>query len=295
MLDLFGPTLLLHCSPQQLLLQRRSRLGRDIGLPIVRQFDDETQLFSQFLQQLHSALNEIDRNGAVISVVIPDAWCRLFVTEPPLNMASRADCDAAVAMRFQRLYGDSAADWILRADWHVTKPFITAALPQALHRDFLAVCSAFKLRVVGLVPASIAVFNQWRRAVITGDWFAHVSATNVTLIILEGVRLRHIVQQRLDAAAHLDADWMMHFAQREALRLNISIPKRIACAGNVSPVWLKAVVCNDLDTEAAAGFNRPHCFVVTENPPHTLVAKKFETLAQAKKWFKPVASSGHIR
>jgi hypothetical protein len=302
MLDLCGPTLLLHCSQTQLPLQRRSRFGKDIGAPIVRQFDDETQLFSQFSQHLHSVLTEFGRNGAVISVVMPDAWCRLFVTTPPSNMANRADCDAAVAMRFQRLYGDSAADWVLRADWHVNQPFVTAALPLALHRDFLGVCKTFKHRIVSMVPASIAVFNQWRRTVIAGDWFAHISATDLTLIVLDGAQLRHIVQQRLDTAARLDAGWMMLFAQREALRLNMSLPKRIACAGNVPLVWLKSSVCNDVDThiesapdtEGAERVNHPPCFDVTEKPRQALAARKSEALAKAKKWFRPAASFGPI-
>lgn len=309
MLDLFGPTLHLHCSPHRLTLQQCSRFGRDIGPPIVRQIDDKAPSFDQFAQQLRSALSEFGRTGAVVPVVLPDAWCRLFVTTPPSNMASRADCNAAVAMRFQRLYGDSAADWVLRADWHVTKPFMAVALPLALHRDFLVVCQAFKHRIVVMVPESIAAFNQRCRAVIAGDWFARISARDLTLVVLDGAQLRHIVQHQLDAAAQCDADWLTHFMQREALRLNLSIPKRIICVGDVPPAWLTAALCAETetetetatetetngDTEFLADVNRPTCFVVTAKPRRMSIPKNITAHAAAKKWFKPVASSERIK
>ena len=320
MRNIFGSTLLLHCAPHQLTLQRRSRFGHDIGVPIIRSLNDETlkvsqvrqqlphhlphqlphQQAHQLIHQLHSALTEFDRKGAMVNVEFADGWCRLFVTTPPSNMTNRSDCDAAVAMRFHTLYGDSVTDWDLRSDWQVGKPFITAAIPRALYRDVLATCRAFRLHVVGLVPESIAKFNRWSSVVRAGDWFAQISEFRLTLYAFDGVQIRHIVQQALDTAACLDNDWLSHFVQREALRLDMSIPKRIVCAGEVSSAWRTVDLDingdydtnnnnnsnnnsnnnnnnNDINTgnEILSVDNRPLCCVVAEKSLHPSKTEEF--------------------
>ena len=237
MLDAFGPTVLMHCSQNQLTLQRRSRFGRSIGAPVVRCLPDQAQSIEKLLQQLRSGLSEFACKSGVIDMVMSDAWCRLFFTTPPSNTAHRSDCHAAVVLRFQSLYGESAADWVLRADWQVAAPFITVAMPRKLHDGLLNIASTFKLRVARIAPDCIAAWNRWSRAVAVGDWFAQMNGVQLTLMVLDGPRLHHIVQQPLDDAAQHDPDWLTRFVQREALRLNLSAPVRIACAGQVPSAW----------------------------------------------------------
>ncbi len=240
MLDLFGPTLTLYCSPSELTLTQRRRFGRNHAAPIVRSLTGRTDSFDELLQQLKSALTESAGNGEVIDVVVADAFCRLFVTKPPSNVSRRADLDAAVALRFQNLYGESATDWLLRADWQVDAPFITAAIPQALYGGLCDIARAFKLRIVHLAPACITAWNRWRRAVIVGDWFGEVSNTQLTLIAFDGARIQHVDQQPLDNVATAAPDWLTGFVQREALQLNLSMPSRILCGGHVPSAWLEA-------------------------------------------------------
>lgn len=274
MLDLFGPTLVLHCESHQFIVQRRSHFGTSVGAPILVKVDGQApafahpahQLHQLFLTQLGNALTDFDCKDAVVNVVIPDAWCRLFVTTPPSNMASRLDCTAAVAMRFQTLYGESADAWLLQADWQVRKPFLAAAMPKALRDDLLAILRARKLRLSRLVPESIDAWNRCCGAVSRGDWFAQLSDTAMTLIVLDGEQLRHIVQQPRDAIARNDPNWLTHFVQREALRLNLPIPVRIACAGNVPAAWRKVGVDAQRDADADINAQHPLCFVIAEKP-----------------------------
>ena len=258
MLDVCGPTVSLHCTPDGLVLQRRTRFGRECGAPVVRVLSDQSLSSDQFQQQmctqLRSAFTELACTGARVDIIVADAWCRFFLTTPPVNVANRTDLDAAVAVRFQSLYGESAAEWLLRSDAQVAASFVTVALPQALQRGLLDVADTCELAVVRIAPACIVAWNRWRRAVKVGDWFAQLSDKQMTLMVLDGTQVRHIVQQPLDAMAWHDPDWLTRCVEREALRLNLPLPVKVACAGQVPPTWASA------NADAA----RPRCHILAE-------------------------------
>ena len=253
MLNWFGPTLLMTCSPTRFTVQRRTRFGRDCDAPVIYDLiASQAQLGAQrclsaqginvLLDQFSIALSKLAPNGATIDIVVDDAWCRLFMTTPPSNPATRADLTAAVALRFQNLYGDSTADWVLQADQQVSKPFVCAALPQAMQQGFVDIADKSRSRITRLVPAYVDAWSLIRRSVGPSDWFAQIGEAQITLAIFNDVRLRYLMQLPLDPFATRQSTWLMQLMQREALRLNLPSPKRIICTGSVPAAW---IIAND--------------------------------------------------
>lgn len=265
MLNWFGPTLMVTCSPTRLTVQRRTRFGHDCDAPVIydlassRALQDAprgrpTQGLTGLFDQFSSALTKLELNGATIDIVLDDAWCRLFMTTPPSNPATLADLTAAVALRFQILYGDSASDWVLQNDQQATMPFVCAAMPQAMHRGFIDIAKTSGSRITRLVPAYVDGWRRVRRLVGPGNWFAQIGDAQLTLAVFDKTHIRHLVQMPLDPLVRiaLQPAWLIQLAQREALRLNLPPPERIVCAGSVSAAW------------TTADFAGQPCQVVTE-------------------------------
>ena len=253
MLDWFGPTLMVTCSPTRLTAQRRSRFGHDCDAPMVCDLAASLPLLNMqhclpnqgligLLDQFSCALSELAHNGANIDIVVDDAWCRLFMTTPSSNAATRADLTAAVALRFQNLYGDSVADWVLQADQQATTPFVCAALPKAMQHGLVDIAKKSGGRITRLVPAYVDGWSRVRRVVGPSDWLALIGEAQMTLAVFNNAQVRHLVQIPLDPMVHIAPHpaWLIQLAQREALRLNLPHPTRIVCAGCVPAAWTAA-------------------------------------------------------
>ena len=211
---------------------RRDRFGRGIGVPqersLPRALGSIDMSAQQVLpQQLHVILAALPCRGAMTTVTVDDDWCRMFVVTPPANAAHRRDCDAALALRFQQLYGDAAESWILQADWRIDAPFLAAALPRALHAALLQAGAAFKLRYIAILPHAVAAWNRWHHEVRRGDWFGVAHADRLTLMALDGGALRAVLRMSLSQDAMMDPGWLSACVEREALRMNLTLPQRV--------------------------------------------------------------------
>lgn len=240
MLDLFGPTLHIGCSSVGLALLRRDRFGRGIGVPQERGLLSAPGSVDLLASQLQEMLAALPCQGAITTVTVSDDWCRLFVVTPPANAAHRRDCEAALALRFQQLYGDAAHDWVLQADWRIDRPFLAAALPRTLHTALLQIGARFRLRTVALLPHGIAAWNRWHDQLQRGDWFGVAHADWLTLFGIEGGALRAVRRVALRQEDMLDPTWPAQCIEREALRLNLPLPQRVRLCGEVPQPWTLA-------------------------------------------------------
>jgi hypothetical protein len=236
MLDLFGPTVHIGCSASGVAVLRRDRFGRAVGVPVERPLAEPNSV-AELARQLPLALAGAQCRRGVASVTLSDDWLRLFVATPPSNCSHRRDCDAAVALRFQTLYGDDLAQWILRADWQIDRPFLVAALPLALQTTLVNIATQFKLRYSAVLPHSVAAWNRWHGALRRGDWFGVAHADVLTLIAIEDGAVRAVRRQPLDQAGMKTPDWLSQHVGREALRLNLAMPVRMQLCGEVPQPW----------------------------------------------------------
>lgn len=114
---------------------------------------------------LAAELMQILPKRVPLSVRVADCWARYWLLEPPAGITSLRDCRLLLNARFEALYGQSSADWLIQADWQIGRPMLACALPRNLPQA-LAVCS-----LACLIPALLDDWNQHCKTLPeTGVW-----------------------------------------------------------------------------------------------------------------------------
>jgi hypothetical protein len=192
-----------------------------------------------------------------LTIVLADELVRLWQVAPPAGSARLADLEAAAALRFQTLFGEPTGAWTLAAGWDAAQPFLVAALPRHLLALIEQVCAAQRTPLVQLVPQFVAGFNQWRGALKAGAWYGLVQQRVLTLAAIEDGAIRAVRAAALPELA--DLDWLAAHLAREALRLNLSLPARLAVSGHVPAAWGKpthaGLACHLLGQGQGAGWS----------------------------------------
>lgn len=193
-----------------------------------------------------------------VTIVLADELARLWQVAPPAGSARLADLEAAAALRFQTLFGESASAWKLAAGWDAAQPFLVAALPRHLLALIEQVCVAQRTPLVELAPQFVAGFNQWRGALKVGAWYGLVQQRVLTLAAIEDGTIRAVRAAALPEDASLD--WLAAHLAREALRLNLAVPARLCVSGHAPPAWSKgathaALACHVLGQGQGAGWS----------------------------------------
>ena len=173
--------------------------------------------------------------GGQASVVLADDLVRMWQVAPPPGSARLADLEAAAALRFQTLYGESPALWKLAAGWDAAQPFLAAAMPRQLLALLEQAASAQQVELVEIAPQFIAGWNQWRKAVRPGAWYGLVQQRVLTLGIVSGAAVSAVRAVALPEGATLE--WLGRHVAREALRLNLPAPGRLAVSGQAPLAW----------------------------------------------------------
>lgn len=186
---------------------------------------------------LGSALaTALEQNGCQrmkTDMVLADGWARYFMVAPPKNVSSMADCQAAAAMRFHQLYGESPLDWQIDAQWDTDNAFLACALPNNLLLGLQQACSTQKLRLLSITPYFIACWNRWCRTLDGNAWFGVVNAGYLTLAAIENGRLHALRRSPFADENWHDKQYLPTLLAREALRLNLSLPARLQLCGKL--------------------------------------------------------------
>lgn len=180
---------------------------------------------------LDDVLTEQTRFRLPTFVTLSDDCVRLFMVTPPRNSTNLQDCRAAADMRFQSLYGEAAGDWNITADWDLRKPFLACALPLSVLDTIVRAVDKHKLSLMELVPHFVSAWNRWANVLKQDAWFAVVHENNLTLASIEGRRLCTIRSISLPHDAEHPLLWVTDQVRREALRQNLSMPRRIQFCG----------------------------------------------------------------
>ncbi len=166
--------------------------------------------------------------GLPLWVGLGASQVRVFVVEPPRNGARLADLQAAAAMRFQRLYGDLAADWALALDGRVDQAFVASALPHPRLEALRALAAAHRMPLAGVEPRFVTAWNQMR-AKLAGPWLAVVDDGLLTLaatVAEPRAHLRALHAMRLPEQG-ADRRWLREQVGRVALREGVLPPTRV--------------------------------------------------------------------
>jgi hypothetical protein len=185
--------------------------------------------------------------GWPVAITLADEWCRLWQVTPPAQATRLADIEAACALRFHGLYGESPAAWRITADWHATGPFFAAAVPRMLLALLEQVAADSSLHVVEVVPHFVAGWNRWCRALRPDAWFGQLHDQLLTVAAIEGGQLRAVRTLQVphgagtQGAMHAGTPpvapplmthyWLTQMLHREALLLGLVSPALIQLSG----------------------------------------------------------------
>lgn len=187
-------------------------------------------------------LAEAECTQRAASIVLSDDWVRLFMVKPPRNAACLQDCRAAVAMRFQVLYGESASGWQFDADWDVKHPFLACAVPQPLLTALHQKAAEHRLTLIEIVPEFIAAWNRWYPAIKPDAWFGVARAGMLTLGVIQERRLHAVRAIAVPADGWQDRQWLAAHLSREAMRLDVPVASRVQLCGTVPDAWIDHAV-----------------------------------------------------
>jgi hypothetical protein len=204
---------------------------------------------AQLLDQVRFAANGIDavaravdtllaehrKAGWALRVVLSDELVRLWQVAPPLGAARMADLQAACALRYQALFGASLTGWQMSADWHATRPFLAAAMPQALLARLQQAAVDQGFRLVEVAPQFVAALNQFRTMRRPDAWFGLVHGGVLSVAAFDGELLAAVRTAPIPEGA--DRDWLEGHVAREALRVGLGRPERLQVCGPAPKAW----------------------------------------------------------
>jgi hypothetical protein len=244
----FGQALRLGVAGGAVALVKTSRWGAPAALVAEQSYEG-----TGGLQDALAAVLDGGYAGWPVTIVLADELVRLWQVTPPRQTARLADLEAAAALRFQLLYGEPAANWIVRAGWDLDRPFLAAAMPRALLAALEQGAATHQLKLVEIVPQFVALLNRCAGALKPGAWFGTVHDKVLTLGACDGGAVVAVRPQALPEAA--SAGWLAEHLAREALRLNLAAPGRLQLWGSVPPAWLGANA-TQLGSAGAAGWTQ---------------------------------------
>lgn len=172
-----------------------------------------------------------------VSYVVSDDLARMWSVTPPQGAARMTDLQAAAALRFHGLYGDTPAAWAISADWDAVNPFMAAAMPRALVDAVTHASGAQRMAVTGIETQFVIAWNAWRASLSARSWFALVHEGVLSLGVPRGSRLGAVRVTAIPGNA--GPDWLASHVEREALLLDAPVPASLALCGAVPTSWLQ--------------------------------------------------------
>jgi hypothetical protein len=222
---------------------------RDVAAP----FDDggAGDLWKAIAVAVHQLLAEHAFAGWPVSFIVADDLARLWQVTPPPGVGSLADLEAAAALRFLSLYGETPQAWSVKADWDSRAPFFAAAVPAPLLAALEQVAAAAQLAVVETVPYFIDAWNRWSGALKATAWYGLVHDNLLTIGAVQDRQLRAVrvlpmpmLQLQADDGTDDTANgmaWLVQALAREALLLDLALPAQLQLCGQVPPAWSRPV------------------------------------------------------
>ncbi|WP_020653519.1 hypothetical protein [Massilia niastensis] len=229
-----GQALRIGLAANGLALVKTSRLFGGVPLALGEQPLDPLQP-EGMANGLRGLFAQLSPGGWPVTVVLADDLVRLWQVPPPPGATRPGDLEAAAALRFQHLFGASAADWRISADWDAAHPFLAAAAPVPLLALLEEAAREHRFHLVEVVPHFVAALNEWRRERRPGAWFGLVHAGVLSLAAYEGPGLAAVRTAVIPDGA--DRDWLEAHVAREALRVGVGRPERLQLCGAAPAHW----------------------------------------------------------
>lgn len=230
----FGQILGIGIASDGVALVPTSRWRASAEVLVERSFDPHAGL-EAIASTLRDLLAEAAPHGWPVSIVLSDELARIWQVTPPPACSRFADLEAAAALRFQGLYGTSAAGWNITADWDTKQSFLAAAVPEALLSVLVQAARDQRCHLVEVAPHFVVSMNRWRKLRRPGSWFGALHAGVLTLAAYDDRKLAAVRTVSVPKGA--DRAWLDEQIAREALRIGLARPEHLQLCGLAPSAW----------------------------------------------------------
>jgi hypothetical protein len=183
-----------------------------------------------FESAIINLLQEHGTAGASLECKIGDAIARYFVVVPPNNAHRSADLRLVAELRFETLFGDRAADWLVNAQWSATRPFLAGAVPRSLLASLSSAARSCRFGSPLLQGEFVHAWNRHCRSFVDPQgWVLHAGSEASLLVACAGGRVQAIT--RVDLVDPRSAQTLESAIQRWAIRWNVEAPKTLYLLG----------------------------------------------------------------
>lgn len=193
------------------------------------------------LKQLHQILAGLRCNKMNVTMTIADSLARMWMVIPPQNAASLADCQAAAGLRFHALFGEFSGTWEIIADWDARRPFLASAIERSLLERLNALCAAYQLNLLQLQPQFVSVWNRFCGELQNESWMALLEHNTLTIAAVTQGRLVALRSITVLPEVLQQRSWIDQHLQRQALLLDLDVPRRLHISGVLPAQWQKHV------------------------------------------------------
>ncbi|MFZ6748829.1 hypothetical protein [Undibacterium sp. Ren11W] len=189
----------------------------------------------QLRLRLEQSMQGIAANNLPTTIVLADDLVRLWQVTPPLGSTRIADIQAAAAMRFFSLFGETMDDWQMSADWQVRRSFFSAAIPHTILKVLTQLAHEHQLALVEIAPQFVLAWNRWSAKIKPGAWFASINDQVLSVALIEGSNICAVHSILVPTEAN--HDWLQAHLTRLGLLLNVTVPTQLQICGQFKQSW----------------------------------------------------------
>jgi hypothetical protein len=219
---------------------RGSKSGEAMPVLVERLIPDaHTASTAALVEPITAALQEALAKGSPVHATLGDELVRYFIVTPPGNSARMQDLQAATAVRFQVLYGESSSAWHIVGDWQANAPFLACAVSRRICSALQQAVVAQQACLVSVTPTFVAAWNRSRRQLGASTWLATLGDETLTLGLVSNAarpRLAAVRTLRLPQTSPSLA-WLREQVARAALLDDLPSPSVLQIHGPQIDGW----------------------------------------------------------
>lgn len=157
-----------------------------------------------------------------IHVLVTTTLCRHFVQQAPIGLRSFSELQALAAARASKLHGGKVLDWVVIADWGISRPFVCAAMPASLVQSLQHAAGELGCSV-SMRSGVLTALERVMRLMPDEGFVAWTTPEGAVLAYLSshGVRAVRCLRRQPDAPTADVVDLLAREALREGLRSNL--------------------------------------------------------------------------
>ena len=210
---------------------------------------------ASLLGLLDRMLADIRPFGEPAYVALADGHVRTWRVHTPPAASTWSDCEAAIAMRFKRVFDESPEAWQMSPVQSLDTPFMASGVRRRLVSELDAMSRRHRFSLASVKPEFALLWNHWYPKLGTHTWFGICRSGTLSLGIVDGKCLQALRSFDLMGSDQEAVGWLAKVLSLEADKMNLPPPQGLAVCGERHTAWSDGagpVVCKWLGPQASA-------------------------------------------